>query len=70
MPPGILTLTTDFGTAGPYTAAVKGVVLGLAPGTQLVDVTHHVSPQNILEGSFILAGIVDAFPKGTVHRRD
>ncbi|MBV8677031.1 MAG: SAM-dependent chlorinase/fluorinase [Planctomycetaceae bacterium] len=65
--PGILTLTTDFGTDGPYVAAVKGVILGLAPGTQLIDVTHTVSPQNILEGAFVLAGIVDAFPKGTVH---
>ena len=31
---GILTLTTDFGADGPYVAAMKGVVLGLAPGTQ------------------------------------
>ncbi len=67
MRPGILTLTTDFGSVGPYVAALKGVVLGLAPGTQLVDVCHAVSPQNILEGAFVLAGIVDAFPAGTVH---
>ena len=67
MKPGILTLTTDFGTDGPYVAALKGVVLGLAPGTQLVDVCHTVSPQNILEGAFVLGAIVDAFPAGTVH---
>src|SRR5262245_9898137 len=67
MRPGILTLTTDFGTVGPYVAAVKGVVLGLAPGTQIVDVSHAIAPQNILEGSFVLAGVVDAFPEGTVH---
>lgn len=67
MPPGILTLTTDFGSDGPYVAAVKGVVLGLAPGTQLIDVSHSVSPQNILEGAFMLADIVDVFPRGTVH---
>jgi S-adenosylmethionine hydrolase len=67
MRPGILTLTTDFGSDGPYVAAVKGVVLGHAPGTQLVDVSHTISPQNILEGAFVLAGIVDAFPPGTVH---
>ncbi|HMB08796.1 MAG TPA: SAM-dependent chlorinase/fluorinase [Isosphaeraceae bacterium] len=64
---GILTLTTDFGSDGPYVAAVKGVVLGLAPGTQLVDVSHTISPQNILEGAFVLAGIIEAFPPGTVH---
>jgi S-adenosylmethionine hydrolase len=65
--PGIVTLTTDFGTAGPYVAALKGVLLDLAPNVQLVDVCHTISPQNILEGGFVLAGIVDVFPKGTVH---
>src|SRR3954470_21048148 len=67
MTPSILTLTTDFGSQGPYVAALKGVILSLAPGTQLVDVTHSISPQNILEGSFVLSGVVDIFPKGTVH---
>ena len=67
MKPGILTLTTDFGMGGPYVAALKGVLLELAPGTQFVDVCHMISPQNILEGGFVLAGIVDVFPKGTVH---
>jgi S-adenosylmethionine hydrolase len=65
--PRILTLTTDFGLGGPYVAALKGVVLDLAPGAQLVDVCHTISPQNILEGGFVLAAIVDVFPKGTVH---
>ena len=65
--PGILTLTTDFGADGPYVAAMKGIVLGLAPGTQLVDVSHTIAPQNILEGAFVLADIVDAFPSGTIH---
>jgi len=67
MPRPILTLTSDFGRDGPYVAAMKGVVLGLAPDVQIVDVSHAVAPQNVLEGAFILAGIVDAFPPGTVH---
>lgn len=67
MAPGIVTLTTDFGVGGPYVASMKGVLLGLAPGAVLVDVSHSISPQNVLEGAFVLAGIVDAFPAGTVH---
>lgn len=67
MRPGILTLTTDFGIAGPYVAAMKGILLGMAPGAQLVDVCHTISPQNILEGAFVLTGIIDSFPPGTVH---
>lgn len=64
---GILTLTTDFGYDGPYVAAMKGVILGLSPDVQLVDVTHSIAPQNILEGAFVLSGLIDAFPPGTVH---
>ena len=67
MSPGILTLTTDFGADGPYVAALKGVVLGLAPGAQIVDVSHAIAPQNVLEGAFVLANIAEAFPAGTVH---
>ena len=67
MKPAILTLTTDFGMGGPYVAALKGVLLDLAPGVQFVDVCHTISPQNILEGGFVLASIIDAFPSGTVH---
>ena len=67
MATGIVTLTTDFGIGGPYVAAMKGVLLGMAPGIQLVDVCHTVAPQNILEGAFVLACIVDSFPAGTVH---
>jgi S-adenosylmethionine hydrolase len=66
-PPSIVTLTTDFGLSGPYVAAMKGILLGMVPGVQLVDVTHTISPQNILEGAFVLAAIVEAFPPGTVH---
>jgi S-adenosylmethionine hydrolase len=62
-----VTLTTDFGICGPYVAAMKGVLLGLAPGVQIVDVCHTIAPQNILEGAFVLACIIDAFPAGTVH---
>ena len=65
--PRILTLTTDFGTDGPYVAAMKGVVLQRVPDVRFVDVSHGIAPQNILEGAYVLASIVDVFPAGTVH---
>jgi S-adenosyl-L-methionine hydrolase (adenosine-forming) len=64
---GILTLTTDFGADGTYVAAIKGVVLSRAPGTQIIDVSHSIAPQNIAEGSFVLAEVAEYFPQGTVH---
>ena len=65
--PGILTLTTDFGPDGPYVAALKGLLLGRSARLQIVDVSHRVEPQNILEGAFVLASVFDCFPTGTVH---
>lgn len=64
---GIITLTTDFGTRDGYVAAMKGVMLGLAPGVTLVDVTHEVAPQDVWEGAFVLAQVAGFFPPGTVH---
>ena len=65
--PGILTITTDFGGDGPYVAAMKGVILSQVPEAQLVDVTHAISPQNVLEGAYVMGVIVATFPEGTVH---
>ena len=63
----ILSLLTDFGLADYYVAAVKGTVLRLAPGTQIVDVSHDVPAGDVAAGAFLLAAAAPAFPEGTVH---
>lgn len=63
----IVTILTDFGTRDHYVAAVKGVLLGLNPNLQLVDISHEVTPFQIIEGSFLLASVFHSFPEGTVH---
>jgi S-adenosyl-L-methionine hydrolase (adenosine-forming) len=63
----LLTLLTDFGLNDYYVAAVKGTVLRLAPGTQLVDLSHQVEPGDIAGAAFLLAAAAPAFPAGTVH---
>ncbi len=63
----IATLLTDFGTVDYYVAAVKGTLLRLAPGCELIDISHQVSPGNIIQASFLLAAAAPTFPKGTVH---
>lgn len=67
MHPPIITLTTDFGTSGPYVAAMKGVILGINPAALLVDVSHEIGPQNIREGALCLASVAPYFPDGTIH---
>jgi hypothetical protein len=63
----IVTLTTDFGSNGPYVGALKGALLSVDPGAVIVDITHEIEPGNIAEGAFVLAGAYSAFPSGTVH---
>lgn len=63
----LLTLLTDFGLDDWYVAAVKGTVLRLAPGSQLVDVSHQVPPGDVETAGFLLAAAYPSFPAGTVH---
>jgi hypothetical protein len=64
---GIITLTTDFGLNDAYAGVVKGVILGIFPKARLVDITHNIAPQNIIEACYILLTSVSFFPPGTVH---
>lgn len=63
----VLTFLTDFGTTDYYVAAVKGTVLRLAPGSQIVDVSHEVPAGDVATGAFLLAAATPWFPDGTVH---
>lgn len=65
--PAIITLTTDFGLAGPYAAAMKGVILSINPDVRLVDITHLIEPQNIRMAAMILGAAAPRFPEGTIH---
>jgi S-adenosylmethionine hydrolase len=62
-----ITLLTDFGVKDGYPGIMKGVIWGIVPDAQIADLTHSVSPQNILEGALTLARAVPYFPPGTVH---
>lgn len=63
----ICTLLTDFGLSDYYVAAVKGTLLRLAPGTQLVDISHSVEAGNVHAAGHLLAAALPSFPDGTVH---
>jgi S-adenosylmethionine hydrolase len=63
----IITLTTDFGYDDAYVAAVKGAILNINPEASIVDITHSIKPQDILQAAFILSAAYRYFPKQTVH---
>ncbi|HEX7620529.1 MAG TPA: SAM-dependent chlorinase/fluorinase [Anaerolineales bacterium] len=63
----ILTLTTDFGTKDGFVGTLKGVIWGICPKAQIADISHEISPQNVLEGAFALWRACPFFPPETIH---
>jgi S-adenosylmethionine hydrolase len=63
----IITLTTDFGYDDAYVAAVKGAILSINPDANVIDISHSIKPQNILQAAFILSVAYRYFPKQTIH---
>ncbi|MBD3235176.1 MAG: hypothetical protein GF330_00540 [Candidatus Eisenbacteria bacterium] len=64
---GIITLTTDFGTRDAYVGAMKGVIYRILPSAHVVDITHEIPPQKILDAALLIEGAYPWFPPGTVH---
>jgi S-adenosylmethionine hydrolase len=63
----IITLTTDFGLKDGNVGVMKGVIWGIAPGVQIVDLSHLIPPQNLREAALILARSAPYFPPETIH---
>jgi S-adenosylmethionine hydrolase len=63
----IITLLTDFGEVDGYVGAMKGVLLSIAPGAQLVDITHQIPAQDVRRAALVLLEAYPYFPPETVH---
>ena len=63
----IITLLTDFGLKDGNVGVMKGVILGIAPQVQIVDLSHLIQSQDILEAGLILRRSAPFFPAGTIH---
>jgi S-adenosylmethionine hydrolase len=63
----IITLLTDFGTKDGFSATMKGVIWSIDPTIQIADISHEITPQNVLEGAIALWRAAPFYPSGTVH---
>lgn len=63
----IITLLTDLGTADWYVGTLKGQLMGLVPGVNIVDISHHVPKYDVPKAGFILRNTYPWFPENTVH---
>ena len=57
---------TDFGIANDAVPICKGVILGIAGNTRIVDLSHTVTPYSIEDGGRFLAGTSPYYPPGTI----
>ena len=60
----MIVLLTDFGQSE-YVGVMKGVIFGIARDAKIVDLCHDISPQNIIEASWLLKSNYKYFPERT-----
>lgn len=63
----IITLLTDFGSEDAYVGMMKGVILSVNPSAVIVDISHYIDPQDIIQAAYTLKSSYQYFPEGTVH---
>ncbi len=66
-PSGVLTLTSDLGSAGPYVGVMQGVMLSRHPAARIVHLHHQIEVHWPAEAGFWLERAFSFFPVGTVH---
>ena len=55
MPVVFVTFLSDFGPQDDFVGTCHGVIKKIAPEVQIIDVTHGISPQHVLQGALVLA---------------
>ncbi|MBI2560060.1 MAG: SAM-dependent chlorinase/fluorinase [Planctomycetes bacterium] len=63
----VITLLTDFGTKDSYVGIMKGIISGISPDANIIDLCHEIGHQDIFEGAYILYSSYKFFPRGTIH---
>lgn len=62
----LIAFLTDLGCADDAVGMCKGLMLQRSPGSQIVDITHEVSPFNVHEAALYLGDLPHFFPNDTV----
>jgi S-adenosylmethionine hydrolase len=62
----IITFLTDFGLQDDFVGTCHGVIKRIAPKADIIDITHGIGPQQVLQGALVLAGTLPYMPEG-VH---
>ena len=61
-----ITFLTDFGLQDDFVGTCHGVMKRIAPDVEIIDITHGIAPQAVLQGALTLANTLPFMPEG-VH---
>jgi S-adenosylmethionine hydrolase len=61
-----ITFLTDFGLRDDFVGTCHGVMKRIAPEVEIIDITHGIPPQRVLQGALTLANTLPFMPVG-VH---
>jgi S-adenosylmethionine hydrolase len=61
-----LTFLSDFGLRDDFVGTCHGVIARIAPAASIIDITHGIEPQAVLQGALVLANTIPYMPEG-VH---
>jgi S-adenosylmethionine hydrolase len=61
-----ITFLTDFGLQDDFVGVCRGVIARIAPDATVIDLTHGIPPQGVLQGALVLANTLPYLPEG-VH---
>ena len=63
----IITLLSDYGNKGSKVSKAKALLLSEISTINIVDVSHEISPFNIVEAAYITKRSYVNYPRGTIH---
>jgi S-adenosylmethionine hydrolase len=58
----VVTFLTDFGLQDDFVGTCHGVIARIAPGVRVIDITHGIEPQAVLQGALVLKNSVAYMP--------
>ena len=61
-----ITFLTDFGLQDDFVGTCHGVMKQIAPDAEIIDITHGIPPQGVLQGALTLSNTLPFMPAG-VH---
>jgi S-adenosylmethionine hydrolase len=62
----VISFLSDFGLRDDFVGTCHGVIARIAPDVRIIDITHGIEPQAVLQGALVLANTLPYVPDG-VH---